>query len=349
MEKREIYCIDCKRYFPNMNSFTEEHKKPLIQVFKKQHSFVQAEDSLEYISRFLDANTFLCNAIKAQQTQIKELTKRVELLEDLNKDIFFECNIIVKNGKDAVKNIGKCLLTFFSKCVNFRIKCKGDILKNEKNNFNIDIVFPFRKANIKQCFIEKIQGCTHTQEITDVYGSSFIIFDNYSSYVDQKDSLISIKLLKNYGIQGKYEQQKINVLINGMLTFNSLLGNYDVPIILFNTLEKKFLCCDGNKWKFVDEFTYENGKINEGCLISLLVEDAEPKNEKVYIKGMYKYLSYKPNYITDDKKEAELEIKFYNRAFGLVEISKGENSLSMDESGFITFNNIKTLYLICNI
>lgn len=349
MEKRDILCFDCKKYFPNINSFNEEHNKPLYKVLKKYHSFIQAENTLEYIYRLNEANSFLCNEIKRQQKQIKELSKRVELIEDINKDIFFECNIYVKNGKTTIKNLGKCLLNFFPKCINFRVECKGDIINNDKNKFNIDIIFPFRKVNIKQCYIEKIQGCTSTQEITDSDGNTFIIFDNYTSYVDQHDSLVSIKLLKNYGIQGKYEQKKINVLINGMLTFNSLITNYDIPIIIFNTLEKKFLCYEDNKWKFVDNFTLENGKLNEGCLVSLLIDDNDEKNEKIYIKGMYKYLGYKQNYITSDKKEAELDIKFYNRSFGLIEINKGENSLSMDENGFITFNNNKTLYLICNV
>ena len=349
MEKRDILCIDCKKYFPNINSFNEEHNKPLYKVLKKPHSFIQAENTLEYIYRLNDANTLLVNEIKKQKEQIKELLKRVELIEDINKDIFFECNIYVKNGEVIIKNIGKCLLNFFPKCINFRIECKGDIINNDKNKFNIDIIFPFRKANIKQCFIEKIQGCTSTQEITDSDGNTFLIFDNYTSYVQQNDSLVSIKLFKNYGIQGKYEQKKINVLINGMLTFNSLIVNYDIPIILFNTLEKKFLCYGDNKWKFVDNFTLENGKINEACLVSLLICDNDEKNEKIYIKGMYKYLGYKQNYTTSDKKEAELDIKFYNRSFGLIEIYKDDNSLSMDENGLVTFNHIKSLFLICNI
>ena len=64
---------------------------------------------------------------------------------------------------------------------------------------------------------------------------------------------------------------------------------------------------------------------------------------------MYKYLGYKQNYTTSDKKEAELDIKFYNRSFGLIEIYKDDSSLSMDEKGLVTFNHIKSLFLICNI
>lgn len=349
MDKRDILCIDCQQYYRDINSFNEEHNKPLYKVLKKPHSFIQADKTLEYIYKLNNSNSLLLNEIKKQQKLINELSKNVELISDINKDIFFECNIYVRNGKIVIKNIGKCLLNFFPKCINFRIECKGDIINNDKNKFNIDIIFPFRKANIKQCFIEKLQGCTSTQEIRDSDGNTFIIFDNYTSYVDQNDSLVSIKLLRNYGIQGKYEHKKINVLINGMLTFNSLIVNYNTPVILFNTFEKKFLCYIDNNWKFVDNFTSENGTIKEGCLVSLLIDSSDEKNEKIYIKGMYKYLGFKQNYATSDKKEAELDIRFYNRAFGLIEINKGNFSLSMDENGSITFNNIKTLFLICNI
>ena len=134
-----------------------------------------------------------------------------------------------------------------------------------------------------------------------------------------------------------------------MLTFNSLIVNYDIPVILFNTLEKKFLSYSNNNWKFVDNFTLENGKINDECLVLLLIDSNDEKNEKVYIKGQYKYLSYNKNYVTNDKNEAELGIKFYNRLFELIEIRKVENILSLDDNGFATFNNIKTLYIICNI
>ena len=109
----------------------------------------------------------------------------------------------VKNGKTSIQDIGKCLLQFFPKSINFRIECKGDIQNNDKNNFKIEIIFPFRKAQIKQCYIEKILGCVYAQEIKDSDGNNFLICSNYSSFVAQKDSLISIKLLKNYSIPGK--------------------------------------------------------------------------------------------------------------------------------------------------
>lgn len=45
-----------------------------------------------------------------------------------------------------ILNIGKCNLQFFSKNIHFRIGCKGDLVKDYKNKFQIDNIFPFRKA-----------------------------------------------------------------------------------------------------------------------------------------------------------------------------------------------------------
>ena len=341
----EIYCLDCKRYFENMELFNEEHSKILYKVLNKKHNYITEDKALQYIGQFIKANDFLYDAVKEQQKQIKDLSKRLDMFEDLYKDIFFECNIEVKNGKENIKNLGKCYLQFFPRCINFKIECKGDIKNNDKNKFNIEIIFPFRKANIKQCFIEKIQGCASTQDISDAEGNNFTIFHNYSSFLEQKNSIISLKLLKNYCLPGKYEQKKINVIINGMLTFNSLIGNYNLPIILYNVLEKKFLCYEEFQWKFIDKFSFDDGRINEKCLISLLIDE----NNKVLIKGINKYLGYKPNYSTSDEKEAQLDIYFVNKIYGLIEISKNGESLSMTEDGNITFNKEKTFYLICNI
>ena len=88
------------------------------------------------------------------------------------------------------------------------------------------------------------------------------------------------------------------------ITFNSLIGNYNLPIILYNVLEKKFLCYEEFQWKFIDKFSFDDGRINEKCLISLLIDE----NNKVLIKGINKYLGYKPNYSTSDEKEAQLDI-----------------------------------------
>ena len=351
MNKNEILCLDCKKYFENINSFEQEHDKPLFKVLKTKHSYIETKNTLEYIAKLSNTINILYEELQKRDKKINELSERIELVEDLNKKFFLECNILIRNGKNIIRNIGTCFLNFISRCINFRLECKGDIIYNDKNKFNIEIIFPFRKAVIKQCYIEKIIGCVASQEITDSDGNSCIIFNSYSSYVEQKYSNTSIKLLKNYSTQGKFEQKKINVIINGTLIFNSLFVNYDKPIILFNTNKKKFLCYEDYAWKFIDNFNLENGLINEGCLITLLIDDNEVKNnQKVYIKGKHKYLGNKPNYATTDKKEAQLNIIFHNKLYGLVEIINDNYSLSLDENGNICFSeNEQMFYLICNI
>lgn len=348
MESNAIYCIDCKRKFGDKKSFIEFHDKPVFKVLTNKHRYIEAEDTLNCISKLFDENSKLTNELQKQQKQIEDLSENIDLLKNFVQDIFLECNVYVKNGKSSVQDIGKCLLQFFPKSINFRIECKGDIQENDKNNFKIEIVFPFRKAQIKQCFIEKILGCVSAQEIKDFYGNTFLMYSNYSSYVTQKDFLISIKLLKDYSSSGKYEEKKINIVINGLLTFHSLIVHYDVPCLLFNTYEKKFLCYDNFSWKFVDHFM-ENGNLNENCLISLIIDESDKKNAKVYLKGKNKFVGNKPNYVTSNKNDAELNIEFYNKIYGVIGIYSNNNSLSMEQNGLITFAPNETLYLVCNI
>ena len=349
MENNQVFCLDCKKIFSDISSYNEEHDKPLYQVLKAKHGYIETKKSLIYFASLIEANTHLSNAIKMLQKDIKDLSERNKLLEDFNQDIYFECNIAVRIGKKTtINNIGKCLLNFFPKNILFRIECKGDIENKDKNNFNIEIVFPFRKTEIKHCNIEKLVGCAGANEITDSEGSTFLIYNNYTSYVTQKDSLISIKLLKNYGFPGKYEEKNINVIINGMLTFHSLIAKYDIPLILYNILEKKFLCYENDGWIFVDYFI-ENEKMKEGCIISLLIDNNDGQNVKVYIKGKQKYLGYQPNYSTYEKNEAELNIIFYNKIYGHIGIYKNDYYLSMENNGLIAFNKKESHYLICNI
>lgn len=348
MESIGIYCLDCKRKFKDRKSLIEFHQKPAIQVLENEHKFIEAEDTLKCISELYEGNKKLNNELQKQQKQIQDLSENINLFKNFIQDIFLECNVCVKNGNSLIQNIGKCLLQFFPKSINFRIECKGDIQKNDKNNFKIEIIFPFRQAQIKQCFIEKIIGCIYAQEIKDYNGNTFLMYNNYSSFITQKDTLISIKLLQNYSTQGKYEEKKINVIINGLLTFHSLIVHYDSPCLLFNTYEKKYLCFDNFNWKFVDHFM-ENGTLNENCLISLIIDASDSKKEKVYIKGKNKFVGNKPKYVTSNKKEAELNIEFYNKIYGLIGIYSNDNSLSMNQDGSITFGQNENLYLVCNI
>ena len=209
MDKNEIYCLDCQKKFQNIELYKKEHEKTSYKVLKKEHKYIGPENTLELFAGLINIINDLKKKLEKSEQQNEELSERLESIENLNQDLFINCNILVRNGKNVIKNIGTCFLNFISRCINFRIECKGDILNNDKNKFNIDIIFPFRKAEIMQCNIEKIVGCVSSKEIMDSDGNSVIIFNSYSSYAKQNNSIISIKLLKNYETQGNYEKKKL--------------------------------------------------------------------------------------------------------------------------------------------
>lgn len=351
MDKNEIYCFDCNKYFPNIDLFNQEHNKTINKVIGIKHDFLKPELTLQYISNLTKKIKSLSEELEKKDQQIKEFSKRLELVEDLNKGFFVECNAQIRNGKNVIKNIGTCFLNFISRNINFRIECNKDILNKDKIKFNIEIIFPFRKAKTKQCYVERLFGCVSSKEIMDYEGNSVIIFDGYSSFVKQNNSIISINLLKNYETQGFFEKKKINVVINGTLIFDSLLSTNDKPIILFNVNKKKFLCYEKN-WKFIDNFILDDapGIINERCLISLLIIDDKDDNyeRKIIIKGKHNYLGYKSN-STNNENEAILDMVYYNKAYGVIKIAKNGNYLSLDENGNIIFNKEENYYLLCNI
>lgn len=344
-ENEEIYCLDCEKYFKDIKSFNEEHEKTIYKVLKKAHKYINEKNSLEIIGNLLKQNKLLLLTIKEQQNGLEELSKRLDIYEDSYKDIFLDCNVIVRNGKKNLLNMGKCSLQFFPRNIYFRIECKGDLVQDDKNKFQIDIIFPFRKANLKQCSIERFSGCCLTHEFSDGEGNALTYYHNYLTFVEQNNYIISIKSLRDYILPGKFEKKNINIIINGILNFKSLIGNINTPIILYNILDKKFLCYEDYQWKFIDNFVQENDELNKNCLVQFLIH----QENKVRIKGQYKYLGFKPNYTTSDDKESLLDFNFLNRMYGLIEISKNGKYLSMDENNKIKYGTEKTYFLICNI
>lgn len=341
-----IYCIDCDKYFRDLEAYNLEHEKTVYKVLNKVHNYIDENNSFQIISKILKTNKLLLSAIKEQQKEIADLTKRLDIYEDLFKDISFDCNIILKNGKERIKNFGKCNLQFFPRKINFRLECKGDIEKDGKNKFQIDIIFPFRKVNLKQCSFERFNGCYLSDEISDVEGNSLTYYHSYICYLEQNNFIISVKSLKDYLLPGKYEKKNINVILNGMLSFDSLIINYNKPVILFNVLDKNFLSYDDFQWKYIDNFTYEeNGEINKNCLLSIIFEG----DDKIRIKGENKYLGFGPNCATLDKNESLLDVNFLNKMYGLIEIKKNGQYLSMDKEGNVCYSKEKMFYLICNI
>lgn len=344
----EIYCLDCEKYFANIEAYNLEHEKTVYKVLNKAHSYINQENSLQIISKILKTNKLLLSAIKEQQKEISELTKRLDIYEDSFKDVSFDCNIAIKNGEERLKNLGRCNLQFFPRKINFRIECKGDIKKDEKNKFQIDIIFPFKKANLKQCSIEKFNGCYLSQNISDIEGNSLSYNHCYYCYLEQNNSVISIKSLRDFSLPGKFEKKNINVILNGMLSFDSLIINFNAPIILFNILDKNFLCYENYQWKFIDDFIIiENDDfiLNKNCMVNFIFEN----DGKVRIKGEHKYLGFEPNYSTLDEKDSLLDFVFLNKMYGLVEISKNGKYLAMNKDGDVYYQMGKTFYLVSNV
>jgi len=341
-----IYCLDCDKYYKDIETYNLEHEKTVYKVLNQTHAYINQNNSLQIISKILKTDKLLLSAIKEQQKEIKDLTKRLDIYEDSFKDVSFNCNIVVKNGKEKIKNIGKCNLQFFPRKINFRLECKGDIEKDVKNKFQIDIIFPFKKANLTQCSFERFNGCYLSDEISDVEGNSLTYYHNYICYLEQNNFIISIKSLKDYLLPGKYEKKNINVILNGMLSFDSLICNFNNPVILFNILDKNFLCYENYQWKFIDNFiNEENGEINKNCLVNLIFEN----DEKIRIKGEHKYLGYEPNNATLDENESLFNINFLNKMYGLIEINKNGKYLSMDKDKNVCYSKEKMYYLVCNI
>ena len=347
-QSNEIYCLDCDKYFSNIDSYNLEHEKTVYKVLNKTHSYITKDNSLQIISKILKTNKLLLSAIKEQQNEISLLTKRLDLYEDSFKDVSFDCNIAIKNGEECIKNLGKCNLQFFPRKINFRIEYKGNIENEEKNKFQIDIIFPFKKANLKQCSIEKFNGCFLSQSIFDAEGSPLTYYHSYICYLEQNNSIITVKSLRDYSLSGKYEKKNLNIIINGMLSFDSLITDYNKKIILFNILDKAFLCYENYQWKFVDDFIIKDNDdyiLNTNCLVNFIFEN----EDKVRIKGEHKYLGFEPNFSTLNEKESLLDIIFLNKMYGLVEISKNGKYLAMDKEGNVRYAKEKMFYLICNV
>jgi predicted RNase H-like nuclease (RuvC/YqgF family) len=105
MDKNEIYCFDCNKYFPNIDLFNQEHNKTINKVIGIKHDFLKPELTLQYISNLTKKVKSLSEELEKKDQQIKEFSKRLELVEDLNKGFFVECNVQIRNGKNLIKNI----------------------------------------------------------------------------------------------------------------------------------------------------------------------------------------------------------------------------------------------------
>lgn len=343
----KVYCKECNKYFENIESFDKEHNKISFQIMKVKHNYLIGNNCLAYIAKLFDNDIKIIETINNQNVQIQQLKSKLNYYEDAFKnDVLFECNINMKNISNKISGI--CLIHFFPKCIHFRIECSGDIIFEKRKEFEIEILFPFKKSEIKTSSIEKLQGCISNQKILNVSEQETIVFNNYNSIVVQRDYITSVKLVRNYNSVGYLEQKKINVILNGLLTFSSFKYDLSLPFILYNITQKKFLFYENYQWKFGDNCFLGNGKINNNYIIN--IETNQEMNE-IYIKNQYKYLQNKPNFVTSDKAEGKYKLYFINKFYGIITIGIDELYLSCSntDNESITLSKEKNYFIIYNV
>lgn len=330
-----IYCIECKKYFQSKEEFEEAHDTIFNKLNKIKHNFVDKNNCFYYVGELINKNDKIIDYMQKQEERILKLESQLNIYEEAFKnDVFFECNInlkYIKNKIDGKCLKGKCLIHFFPKCINLRIECTGDINFVEKKNFEIEILFPFLESKTKSSSIEKLQGCTSIYKVNNTSAQETIIFNNYSSSIIQKKHLISIQLLRNYYSTQSLENNYINVLINGSLTFSSFpTFRYDINsrYIIYNITLKQFISFNGYGWNFQENcFFNSGGTIDDKFIINIeIIQENE-----IYIKNSIYYLG-KNNQPTTEKNEAKYNFKYLNKFYGIIQ--------------FIDFGDY---YIICNI
>ena len=341
---KKVFCLECKMYFDNYESYKATHEKASFKVMKIQHTPLLEDACLSYISNILLDNVKIKERIREQDAQIKQIESKLNYYEDaLKNDVSFECNINIENTENID---GKCLLHFFPKCVNFRIDCKGVIDLKGKKEFNIEILFPFKNVNLKFSSIEKLQGCVLIQKVLNLSEQETTIFNNYSSFISQKNYITSIKLLRNYFIAGCFEQKKFDVSINGILTFTNFKYNLSSPFVLYNITQKKYICYNNYQWKFIDNCFENDGSISKACIIDLELD----QNSSIYIKNQFKYLGNKNDFVATDKENAQYKYKFYNKFYGILTIFNNERFLSADpDTGLVKLSEEENYFIIYNV
>ena len=343
---KKVFCIECNKYFENIENFNQEHNKISFQVMKVKHNFLMEENCLAYISKIISDNNKIIEFINKQNSQIQQITSKLNYYEDaLKNDVTFECNIKIKNIENKVD--GKCMLHFLPKCVHFRIECNGNIIFKGRKEFEIEIIFPFKNSDLKLSSIEKLQGCVSNKKVQNISEQETIIYNNYSSSIIQKNNLTSLILLRNYFSIGYLEQKKIDISINGILTFSSFKYDISLPFIIYNISQKRFMCYDNYKWKFIDNCFDNEGKINTNCIVDI---ELNLESDEIYIKNQYKYLGNKPDFATTEKKDAKFKYNFINKFYGIITISNNGKFLVSDlNTGFIDLSIEQSFFIIYNV
>ena len=346
--QQKVFCLDCNKYFESLENYKKEHDDKIsFKVMNIQHNYLLENNALAYFAKLFSDNSKIIDIINKQNIEIQKIASKLNYYEDAFKnDVNFECNIRLKNIENKIK--GKCLMHFFPKCIKFRIECEGNIIFKGKKEFEIEIIFPFKKSEIKMSSIEKIKGCIFTQKVMNLSEQEAVIHNNYSSAIIQNNYITSVKLMRNYYANGYLEKNNIDVIINGFLTFSSFKYDMSLPFVLFNITQKKFISYENYQWKFSENCFQEDGNINANCLINL---EFNLELSEIYIKNKFKYLKNEPNFVATDKNEAKFHFNFINKFYGIITIddNKGQFLSSDEETGEIKLSQEENYYIIYNI
>ena len=342
----KFFCLDCKRYFNNKDEWDKEHNKIFYKAKNIKHNFLIEGNVLSYIFDIMTKNFENEQKINRQNIEIMKIQTKLNFYEDsLKNDVFFETNINIKNILKKIS--GKCLIHFFPKSIIFKIECNGDIDFKGRNELEIEILFPFKTCELKFCSIEKLQGCLSSKTVQNTSDEEISIFSNYSSIVNQKNKIISVKFLRNYSIIENLKKNKIDISVNGNLSFSDFGFNLNKPFVLYNIFQKKFLSYDKYQWKFIENCFTEDGNIKNECIINI---ELNFELEEIYIKNQYNYLGNKNNYVSKEKNDAKFKFKFLNSFYGIIAIFYNNKYLySNDNTGLIELSDNSSYFMIINI
>ena len=132
MDKR-VFCIECNKFFDDVESFNKEHDQVSYKVMNVKHNFLLQENCLEHIIKLISVNNKIIDSVNKQNLLIQQISSKLNYYEDsLKNDIFFECNVNIKNIENKIN--GKCLIHFFPKCIHFRINVKEILFLQIRKN-----------------------------------------------------------------------------------------------------------------------------------------------------------------------------------------------------------------------
>ena len=354
MEKL-VLCIDCDKekngkYFKNLEEFQKEHNKISFRINGIKHeNFFLEGNTLSYISNLYSNFSEIRNLIIEQKNEINAIKNKLNFYEDsLKNDVYFETKINIKYIENKI--FGKCMIHFFPKSIHFRIECQDDLIFSERKEFEIEILFPFKESKIKYSSIEKLQGCLFGQKVLNISEQETIIYNNYSSSINQKNKLTSIKLLRNFSSFGLLEKKKIDICISGMLTFSDFGFNSNNPCILYNIEYQKFIYYKDFKWKFIENCFSEDGNVKNECIINL---ELDYKKNEIYIKNQFNsYLKNENNnnFLTQDKNEGKFQVEIFNEFYFIIKIKIKNSYLSPDnDTDMVKLSNEEKYFIAYNI